>query len=312
MKTLVKPQRAQKRQRGKWATLLWAVPMSLLVLAGLVLLAKWLRTLPDVQSFMMQFPGHSQLPESAPVGIPSWLSWQHFLNSLFILLIIRSGIQVRTVARPAAHWTRNNSGLFKTKGRPTKISLDLWFHLSMDALWVINGLVFYVLLFTTGQWMRIVPTSWDAFPNAVSAAIQYASLDWPMENGWVNYNSLQVMAYFLTVFVAAPLAIITGLRMSGAWPKAVGINKIYPIELARAVHFPVMLYFVVFIIVHVTLVATTGVLCNLNHMYAAQDSASWAGFWIFAASVVVMVVLWVLARPLFLRPIAALTGSVSR
>ena len=102
MKTLVKPQRAQKRQRGKWATLLWAVPMSLLVLAGLVLLAKWLRTLPDVQSFMMQFPGHSQLPESAPVGFQSWLSWQHFMNSLFILLIIRSGIQVRTVARSAS------------------------------------------------------------------------------------------------------------------------------------------------------------------------------------------------------------------
>ena len=64
-----------------------------------------------------------------------------------------------------------------------------------------------MVLFVTGQWMRIVPTSWDVFPNAVSAALQYVSLDWPTENGWVNYNALQLLAYFTTVFIAAPLAI---------------------------------------------------------------------------------------------------------
>ena len=64
-----------------------------------------------------------------------------------------------------------------------------------------------------------MPTSWDVFPNAVSAALQYVSLDWPTENGWVNYNGLQQLAYFATVFIAAPLAIVTGVRMSGIWPK---------------------------------------------------------------------------------------------
>jgi hypothetical protein len=29
----------------------------------------------------------------------------------------------------------------------------------------------------------------SASPNAVSAALQYVSLDWPTENGWVNYNA---------------------------------------------------------------------------------------------------------------------------
>jgi thiosulfate reductase cytochrome b subunit len=300
--------------KNRWSTLVWVIPVALVLLVVVILVARWLRELPAVQSFLTDYPGESHLPDGAPVGFPAWLAWQHFLNSFFILLIIRTGWRVRTVQKPPAHWTRNNSGLIKTKGKPGKISLDLWFHLSLDALWVINGIVFYILIFSTGQWMRLVPTSWDVFPNALSAALQYVSLNWPVENGWVNYNGLQLLAYFTTVFIAAPLAIITGIRMSGAWPKGMtALNKIYPVELARAVHFPVMLYFVLFILVHVTLVLATGALRNLNHMYAVQDdNDSWAGFWFFAASLVIMIVAWFLARPLFLRPIAALTGKLSK
>jgi hypothetical protein len=56
----------------------------------------------------------------------------------------------------------------------------------------------------------------------------------------------------------------------------------------------------------------TGALRNLNHMYASRDDGSWVGFWIFAASLAVMIAAWFLARPLFLRPVASLTGKVSR
>ncbi len=286
---------------------------ALVLLAFAVLVARWMRDLPVIQDFLATYPGHSELPEGAPVGFPAWLGWQHFLNAFFIVLIIRTGWQVRTTQRPTAYWTRNNSGLIRTRNAPKKISLDLWLHLSLDALWVLNGVVFVVLLLVTGQWMRIVPTSWDVFPNALSAGIQYASLDWPTDNGWVNYNGLQLLAYFVTVFIAAPLAIITGIRMSGAWPSGTTkLNRLYPVELARAVHFPVMLYFVLFIITHVTLVLATGALRNLNHMYGARDDDSWVGFWFFAASVVVMALAWVAARPIILRPIAALTGKLTR
>ena len=73
-----------------------------------------------------------------------------------------------------------------------------------------------------------------------------------------------------------------------------------------------MLYFVLFIIVHVTLVVATGALRNLNHMYAVRDDTSWVGFWIFAASLVIMIAVWIAAQPLFLRPSAALTGKLRR
>ena len=162
---------------NRWKPLVWVIPVALVLLVAAVLFAQWLRGLPEVQSFLTDYPGESELPDGAPVGFPAWLGWQHFLNALLIVLIIKSGWQVRTTQRPPAYWTRNNKGLIRTKGTPKKISLDLWFHQSLDVLWVLNGLIFYILLFATGQWMRIVPTNWNVFPNALSATLQYVSLN---------------------------------------------------------------------------------------------------------------------------------------
>lgn len=279
----------------------------LALMAVVVLAARWLVTLESVQAFISEYPGESHLPEGAPVGLPGWLGWQHFFNAFFMVLIIRSGWQVRTQRKPPASWTP------RWGKNPKKISITLWLHQSLDLLWLVNGALFVVLLAFTGQWMRVVPTSWDVFPNALSAALQYASLDWPTENGWVNYNSLQVLAYFVTIFVAAPLAAASGFRMSDLWPsKAKRLSAAYPIEVARAIHLPVMFYFVGFIIVHVALVLSTGALRNLNHMYGGQDAVNWFGFWIFFVSLLVMAGAWFAARPLILAPIASLFGKVGR
>jgi thiosulfate reductase cytochrome b subunit len=273
-----------------------------------VQLTRWFLGLDFMQDFLASYPGETPLPEGAPVGLPGWLGWQHFFNAFLIVLIIRSGLQVRTEKRPAAYWTPRWA-----KSGQGKISLNLWFHQSLDILWLVNGLIFVALLFATGQWMRVVPTSWEVVPNAVSAGLQYLSLNWPLENGWVNYNSLQVLTYFATIFIAAPLAALTGVRMSGLWPKnAAALNRVYPVEWARAVHFPVMLYFVAFIVVHVGLVFLTGALRNLNHMYAAQDTDDWLGFSIFVASLVVIAAAWIAARPTLLAPIARVFGKVGR
>ena len=304
--TAPEPQRIGRFTRLEWAGIVVVGGGGLLFAAGMAVLAvRFLLSLPPFQEFLAAYPGEYPLPEGAPVGIPPWLGWQHFFNTFLIVLIIRSGLQVRTEKRPSVFWSPRNNG-------KRKISLNLWFHQSLDILWITNGLIYIVLLFATGQWMKIVPTSWAVFPNAISAALQYVSLDWPTENGWVNYNSLQQLAYFATVFIAAPLAIATGVRMSGIWPKnAQALSKAYPVEWARAIHFPVMLYFVAFIIVHVALVLATGALRNLNHMYASQDAINWVGFFIFGASLIVIVIGWIAARPLVLAPIARLFGKVS-
>lgn len=309
----VDPQRYGPFTRLQWVGAAIIGGGGLLFAAGMAVLAvRWLLSLEPLQDFLMTYPGEYHLPEGAPVGVPAWLGWQHFFNVFLMVLIIRTGLQVRNEKRPSVFWSPRNTP-------KRKISLALWFHQSLDILWIVNGVIFVVLLFVTGQWMKIVPTSWEVFPNAISAALQYVSLDWPTENGWVNYNSLQQLAYFATVFIAAPLAIATGVRMSGIWPKnAKALNKAYPVEWARAVHFPVMLYFVFFIIVHVALVFATGALRNLNHMYVSLGSPdgvryadNWTGFWIFAVSMIVIAAGWVAARPLVLAPIARLFGKVS-
>ncbi|KAA9148861.1 cytochrome b/b6 domain-containing protein [Microbacterium lushaniae] len=311
-------ERPEPRRYGPFTRLQWAgavvvLGAGLLVAAGMaVALVRWLLSTQWGEGFLAQYPGEYHLPEGAPVGFPAWLGWQHFFNAFLIILIIRSGLQVRREKRPSVFWSPRGTS-------KRKISLALWFHQSLDILWLVNGVVFVILLFVSGQWMRIIPTSWEVFPNAVSAALQYVSLDWPTENGWVNYNALQQLAYFTTVFVAAPLAALTGVRMSGVWPKdATTLNRLYPLEWARRIHFPVMIYFVVFIVAHVALVFATGALRNLNHMYAAQGSVdpgayadNWTGFWIFVGSVVVMAAAWIAARPLVLAPIARLFGKVS-
>lgn len=292
------------------------ITMGVLVLIAVifVFVARWLRTLPEVEAWLVEYPGHAMMPAATPVGIPPWLGWQHFLNMFFLVLIVRTGLQVRWEKRAPASWTPRAGSFYSPKGStPKKVSLTQWLHQSLDVLWVVNGVVFLVLLFVTGQWLKIVPTDIDVIPNAVSAALQYFSLDWPTENGWVFYNALQMLAYFTTVFVAAPLAILTGIRFSTWWPdQNARLSRLYPIGLARAVHFPVMLYFVAFTVVHVFLVFFTGALQNLNHMYTSRNVVDWIGLAVFVASLLVIAAGWIFTGPLFTRPVASRFGTLSK
>lgn len=293
------------RTLAQWIKRVVLLAVGAIVAAGiLVLAARGVTTLPGVPEFLRRYPGEYALPQGAEPGFPWWAQWTHFLNIFLMVLIIRSGYQVRTQQKPPAFWTPKRGG--------KKISINLWLHQSLDILWLANGLIFVVLLFASGRWVRIVPSSWEVFPNAASALLQYMTLDWPVETGWVNYNSLQQLMYFLVVFAAAPLAAITGVRMSEFWPKnAKALNKAYPVEVARALHFPTMLFFVLFILVHVFLVFATGALRNLNHMFGGTDEVNWAGFWLFAAAIALTTAGWYAARPLVLAPIAKAFGQVS-
>lgn len=306
-------ERRTARRGRPWRRLAWIAPVAAAVMLALVLGAQAFRASGAGQDFLTAYPGESDLPEGTPVGFPAWLAWQHGINAFLMLFVIRSGLAVRTTRRPKMYWTRDNSGPVRTRNPPKKITVDLWLHLVADTLWVLNGVVFFVLLFTTGQWARIVPTSWDVFPNALSAAIQYASLNWPTEDGWVNYNALQLLSYFAIVFLVAPLALLTGLRMSPSWPRSAPLlDRAFPVAAARALHFPLMIAFVAFIVVHLALVLATGALRNLNHMYAATDATNWTGFWIFLGSLAVMAAAWIALRPMSLRAVASTMGDVTR
>ena len=196
--------------------------------------------MPSVQAFIARHPGadEGRAPEH-DAGFGLWAVAQHLLNSFLMIFIIRSGIQILS-DHPRLYWTRHSTpgkdwfriqkpvpddplwtakqdsitlpGQVGLPGIRHSIGLARWWHLGTDMVWLLNGLVFFALLFATPHWRRLVPTSWDVFPNALSVLIQYLSLDWPSDNGWVAYNGLQLLAYFVTVFVAAPLALAHGAR----------------------------------------------------------------------------------------------------
>jgi thiosulfate reductase cytochrome b subunit len=314
--------------RSKWLNLLWLIPIGFVVLISAVAAAQGLRNTPAVQRFIARHPGTLTSPGTHP-GLPWWVQAQHFLNLLFMIFIIRAGIQI-LADHPRLYWTRHctpgrdwfrfqklvpedplwtakqdSVSLPKHFGLPGlrhSIGLARWWHLGTDMLWLANGLVFYILLFSTGQWRRIIPTTWQVFPSAVSVLIQYLSLDWPTESGWTAYNSLQQLAYFVTVFVAAPLALITGLGMSPALSTRIKpVSRVLSIQVARSLHFLVLVWFLLFVTIHVTLVFTTGLLRNLNHIYAGRNDSSWIGFGIFCAVLVLLIVAWVAATPVTLR-----------
>jgi methionine sulfoxide reductase catalytic subunit len=315
---------------SRWFNLLWLLPIGFLVLIVAVAAAKGLRNIPSVERFIVRYPGTIETANArANPGLPIWVGVQHFFNLFLLIFIIRSGVQILS-DHPRLYWTRHSTpgkdwfriqkpvpaeplwtakqdsiSLPRQVGLPGirhSIGLARWWHLGTDTLWLLNGVVFYVLLFTTSQWRRVVPATWAVFPNAVSVLIQYLSLRWPTENGWVAYNSLQLLAYFVTVFVAAPLALITGLGMSPALStRFKRISRMLSIQTARSLHFLVLVWFLLFIVIHVTLVFTTGLLNNLNHVYAARNDASWIGFAVFAGSMAVVIVAWVAATPFTLR-----------
>jgi thiosulfate reductase cytochrome b subunit len=308
--TSTKPSRAAEWWKAQRTRVLWGVGIALVAFAVAVVAARLLRELPAVEAFVAEYPGIVPPPEGAPVGIPAWLGWQHFLNAFFLALLVKTGFELRGKRRPPGFWTRDNTRWPRTKRAPRRLGIWLWFHLWLDALWVLTGVSYIVLLFATGQWVRIVPTDWAVVPNAFSAALQYASLDWPTEDSWVVYNALQQLAYFTVVFIAAPLALLSGLRLSSIWPVEGRLAAPSGERMARAVHYPVMLFFLAFTFVHVVLVLTTGALRKLNQMYTARDTDDWLGFVVFALSIAATVAAWVLAKPPLLKRIAATTGRV--
>lgn len=318
------------RLGSRWFNLLWLLPIGLVGLISLVAAAKGLRGMPPVQRFIAAHPGTSaSAAQLAHPGLPLWARISHYVNLLFLVFILRSGLQILS-DHPRLYWTRHctpgrewfriqkpvpTDPLWTAKqdsislpahvglpGIRHSIGLARWWHLGVDVLWLLNGLAFYVLLFLTSQWRRLVPTSWSVFPDAASVAIQYLSVDWPHDNGWVAYNGMQLLAYFITVFIAAPLALVTGLGMSPALStRFTRLSRVLSIQTARSLHFLAFAWFLFFIVVHVSLVVTTGLLRNLNHINTGRDDSSWWGFGIFAAWMGVLIVAWVAATPYTLR-----------
>lgn len=314
---------------SRWVNVLWAIPLTVALLLIGVALAQGLRGMPSVQSFIARYPGTITPSNPVSTGFPWWARAQHFFNLFFLLFIIRAGLQILADhprlyidrnCTPGRDWFRFQKkvpadrvwtakedsvrlpGWLGIPGLRHTIGLARSWHFVFDLLWLVNGVIFYVLIFSTGRWQRLIPASWDVFPNALSVALQYLSLNWPTDHAWVAYNGLQQLAYFITVFIAAPLALFTGLLQSPAISNRIQFaGRRFNHQIARTVHFGVLCWFLFFILVHTTMIYTTGFLVNLNHITVGNNTGGWAGFGLYVLWMAIVVAAWAAATPLTMR-----------
>jgi len=322
----------------RWFSSLWLLPLGVVGLVLSIAVVREMTRYGWYQDFITRHPGSStQYVDPVDSGFPWWLRLQHFLNLLFMMFMIRAGLQIladhprlyfNIASKPDTEWMRlrdavpadrrdpedaqrvwtakNDSvALPKHIGLPGirhTIGLARWWHFTFDLLWLINGVVFMVLLFSTDQWKRLVPTSFDVFPNGLSTALQYLSLQLPQNAGFSTYNALQLLAYFITVFIAAPLALVTGLlqapAIAGRFRTSTGLlNR----QVARTVHFGVLVWMLIFILVHTLMVFVTGFVGNVNHITLGTDTNSYRGVALYAAWMAVVIAFWLAASPLTIK-----------
>lgn len=265
------------------------------------------------------------------LDFPFWVRFAHFINLIFITLLIRSGIEILSAlpklywhdhATPGTEWIK-----FTKKVLPPDLKKRVWISLEEEEsfsswialpghknlgmgrhwhffsiiFWIINGAAYYILLFTSNEWTRLVPTSWDIFPQAFHTAMMYASFHFPPAGN--PYNPLQLLSYFGVVFLLGPFMIATGAAMSPAigarFPKYPKIFR--GRQVARSLHFLGMIAFVLFIIVHLAMVIVERFPDNMGNIFLGKETSLGIAIGIFALFVLVVIAVHVWATGISLR-----------
>ena len=140
------------------------------------------------------------------------------------------------------------------------LGLGRHWHFFCLLFWIANGLVYLVGLIITGEWLRLVPTSWTIFPHAWSSLVAYIHLRLAPPLPGQPFNALQKLAYFSIVCLLPPFQIATGLAMSPALAARFPwyIKLFGGRQAARSFHFLAMLVFIAFVIVHTFMVILHG------------------------------------------------------
>lgn len=256
---------------------------------------------------------------------PVWLRASHLINFVLVGMLLRSGWEMlsslprlwwRNDCAPGTEWLRftrrklpkeegvytslmDEKSLSPIIALPGRENIGLgrhWHGLSV-MLWVLNGLVYVTLLFATGLWRRIIPTSWDIFPDAWESLKVYIGFGVPGIEHFQPYDALQMLGYSFVIFVLAPVLMLTGLAMAPAirsrfpwYVKAWGGH-----QGARSIHFICMALMSGFIVMHVGLVFLVHRENNLVHMvFGDVDTARYAqAFTITLLVIALVIAFWI-------------------
>ncbi len=277
--------------------------------------------------YIPPLPQFNEAAPTGPHGFPAWIRYAHFFNFLFVTMLIRSGLSIlmdhprlyfNNDCTPGSEWIRFTplkvptdrvwtakqdgryiSPLAALPGYRHTVGVARSWHFIDVYGFLITGVIFICLLFMTDQWRRLVPTSGIVVIQAWNTFVHYANLHLPPEpDGFYGYNALQQLAYFAVVFVFGPLQIMTGISMSPAvvnhfpWYARLFGGR----QGGRSIHFLMMLGFVAFIVVHVTLVVMTGFVRNMNHIVFGTDNQNHGGMIVGLIGIAIVIGCWIAAH----------------
>ncbi len=309
---------------------IWIRP-SILTWVGLlillVLVVAWLQVAIFGMPYIPLVPQFSEASAIGPHGFPVWVRYAHFFNFLFLTMLVRSGLSIlmdhprlyfNDGCTPDSEWIRFTplkvprdrvwtakdddryiSPIFALPGYRHTVGVARSWHFIDVYGFIITGLIFIPMLFISGQWVRVVPTSWVVFPQAWSTFVHYANFQFPPEpNGFYGYNALQQLAYFAAIFLFAPVSILTGAAMSPAMANRFSwfLRFFGGRQGARSIHFLMMLGWVGFLAVHVTLVILTGFTQNMNHIVRGTNDLNPLGMILGFTGIAVVVACWIVAH----------------
>ncbi len=224
-----------------------------------------------------------------PEFFPWWVVITHFLNIFLMLLLFRSGFEVLSAfpkfywqddCPPGREWLRLSKKMYGADSRRVWSSLDeeeSWspvvalpgrknlglgrhWHFMSIQFWILTGVVYVTLVFTTGYWHYLIPTHWSIVPDSIRSVGTYLQFHIPAKIPGQPFEPAQKLAYFVVIFLLAPFQIATGAAMSpSVLARFPWYGKLFGGKQgARSLHFLGMVAFAAFIVVHVFMVIVHG------------------------------------------------------
>jgi thiosulfate reductase cytochrome b subunit len=240
-------------------------------------------------STAIEAPVKQKVRHSALVRVTHWLTFVSFM------LLLVTGAEI-VISHPRFYWGEtgnvNMHPLFVIPIASSRDTVPTAYHyvmpdqngwsryLHFESAWllVFTALIYGIASFLNGHFRRnLIPERrdwhWRAYWLPIARYLHRTPAD-RTDSG--TYNTVQRTTYLLVIFVLFPLIIWTGLALSPAFDSAVpaAVNLLGGRQSARTLHFFLTLALVVFLLVHVAMVAISGFGARMRDMTSGRAEAA--------------------------------------
>jgi thiosulfate reductase cytochrome b subunit len=215
----------------------------------------------------------------APARHSALVRVTHWITTLCFLALLVSGVEI-LISHPRFYWGEtgniNTAPLFKIPIPSSRALVPTGYgyvlpdqngwsrYLHFQAAWIVvlTGILYILYSLFTGHlqknlFPRKVDFSWRVLSHAIAEHVRFTRP--PAAEAW-TYNLLQRIAYLFVILILFPLVIWTGLAMSPAFVSAVpaAVTAFGGQQSARTIHFFVTVALLLFLLIHVVMIALAG------------------------------------------------------